>query len=125
MTLNDIVEKYIALRDKKAELVAQHKAEVAKIDELLDKAEATLLKTFQEAGLESVRTSAGTAYRTTRSTASVADWDAFFEFCQEKQLFDLIGHHCRKEAVAQYLATNDELPPGINWREEAVVNVRR
>ena len=30
-----------------------------------------------------------------------------------------------KSAVEQYKSVNQELPPGINWREERVVNIRR
>ena len=30
-----------------------------------------------------------------------------------------------KQAVEQYKEEHGDLPPGINWREEVVVNVRR
>jgi hypothetical protein len=30
-----------------------------------------------------------------------------------------------KSAIIQYKTANDDLPPGINWRAERVVNFRR
>lgn len=125
MKLNEIVEKYIQLRDKKAQLKAQYDAKAAKIDDVLDKVEALLLKTFEETGMESVKTEAGTAYRSVRTQASIADWDAFFDHVQKHGAFELLERRCSKAAVEQYKAANNDIPPGLNWREERVVNIRR
>lgn len=125
MKLSELVAKYIELRDKKYELKHKYEFQVAQLDEVLDKIEAKLLQTFDSAGMDSVKTEFGTAYASTRSTASVADREAFFEFVKEKQEWSLLEIRAAKLAVEQYKAANDDLPPGINWREERVVNVRR
>lgn len=125
MKLSEVVQKYIELRDKKAELKHAYDFKVAKIDEAIDKIEAKLLEVFDGAGMDSVKTEFGTAYASTRSTASVADREAFMEFVKEKQEWSLLEVRAAKLAVEQYKAANEDLPPGINWREERVVNVRR
>lgn len=125
MQLNELVEKYILLRDRKADLKRDYEGKVAALDKVMEKMEAVLLDAFQTSGVESVRTAAGTAYKSTRTSATVADWDAFFAFVKEHQAFELIERRCSKTAVEQYRAANDDLPPGLNWREEAVVNIRR
>jgi len=125
MKLSEVVQKYIELRDKKAELKHAYDFKVAKIDEAIDKIEAKLLEVFDGAGMDSVKTPFGTAYASTRSTASVADREAFMEFVKEKQEWSLLEIRAAKLAVEQYKTANDDLPPGINWREERVVNVRR
>lgn len=125
MKLNELVEKYIAIRDKRAQLKAKYEAKAAVLDGVLDKIEATLLKTFDDVGMDSVKTSAGTAYRTLRTTASVADWDAFFAYVKEHNAWEMLERRCSKTAVEQFRAANDDLPPGLNWREERVVNIRR
>lgn len=125
MKLSELVAKYIELRDKKYELKHKYEFQVAQLDEVLDKIEAKLLQTFDSAGMDSVKTEFGTAYASTRSTASVADREAFFEFVKEKQEWSLLEIRAAKLAVEQYKAANEDLPPGINWREERVVNVRR
>ncbi len=125
MKLNELVEKYIAVRDRKAALKARYELKASELDAVLDKIEAVLLKTFEDTGMDSVRTSAGTAYRSVRTQASVADWDAFFAHVQQHGAWELLERRCSKAAVEQYKAANDDLPPGLNWREERVVNIRR
>lgn len=126
MKIDELVEKYIQLRDKKSELKKAYELEVEKVDSLLDKIEVTLLKTFQETGLDSVSTKLGTAYTATRTSATVADWEMFFNnFVKKGENWDFLERRCSKEAVAQYKAANEELPPGINWSETRTVNIRR
>jgi hypothetical protein len=123
--LNELVEKYIAVRDRKAKIKAEYDGKVAELDAVLDKIEAVLLKTFQETGMDSVKTGAGTAYRSTRAQASIADWDTFLTHVKDNGAFELLERRCSKTAVEQYKAANDDIPPGVNWREEQVVNIRR
>lgn len=127
MKLDALVEKYIFLRDKKAQIKAEYDAKVGEIDQMLDRIEAVLLQAFQDAGMDSVRTSAGTAYKSVRTSAQVADWDAFRTFVQQNDPeLTMIERRCNKTAVEQFKAANDgSLPPGLNWREELVVNIRR
>lgn len=127
MKVDELVSKYIALRDKKAEMKKEYEARAAKVIEVMDKIEAVLLKTFEEIGSDSVKTERGTAYKSTRSSASVADRDAYFSWVladpDERMIF--VESRANKTAVEQYKAANDDLPPGLNWREEVVINVRR
>lgn len=125
MKLNELVEKYIAVRDKKGKIKAEYEGKVAELDAVLDKIEAVLLKTFQDTGMDSVKTASGTAYRSTRAQASIADWDTFLAHVQKHGAFELLERRCSKTAVEQYKAANDDIPPGVNWREEQVVNIRR
>lgn len=125
MKINDIVERYIALRDKKAEIKKEYELKVAKIDEVMTKAEGVLLKHFDETGSESVKTAAGTAYKAHRTSATVADWDSAFGFIRDQEAWEMLEHRVNKKAVEEYKEQNGDLPPGINWRAEVVVNVRR
>lgn len=125
MKLSDLVAKYIELRDKKYELKHQYEFKAAKIDEVLDKIEAKLLETFDSAGIDSCKTEAGTAYASSFSTASVADPDAFLQFIVENEEWSLIERRASKTAVEQFIVANGDVPPGINYRKERVVNIRR
>ena len=73
-TIETIVEKYVALRDKKAEIKKAYTAKVEAIDQAMDQLEAFIAAKLAELGVESMRTAAGTAYKTTRTSATVADW---------------------------------------------------
>ena len=123
--MEELVEKYIQLRDKKAEISAAFKAKTAKLDEVIGKIEGVLLQQFMELGMESVRTKAGTAYKSTRSSATVADWDNVLDFVRQNDLWNMLEHRVSKQAVEQFKEEHGDLPPGVNWREEVVVNVRR
>lgn len=125
MDINNIVTKYIQLRDKKSEIKAEYDAKVSKIDEVMDKVEAKLIEYFAESGLESVRTSAGTAYKSTRVSATVADWDSLLSHILSTENYQLLEHRVSKKAVEEFKAANEDLPPGVNWREEVLVNIRR
>jgi phage host-nuclease inhibitor protein Gam len=125
MKLSDAVSFYIKLRDKKAQMKAEFDAKVAPLNEKMDKLEAKLLEVFNKTGMDSVKTEFGTAYTTTRTTASVADRDVFMTFIREADEWDLLEVRAAKAAVEQYRQTNNDLPPGVSIREERVVNVRR
>lgn len=126
MKISELVAKYIELRDKKAEIKAEYDGKVAKIDEVLNKIEGKFLEVFEQTGMDSVRTEFGTAYSSLRTSASIADREAFMEFVKSRDEWPLLEVRCSKSAVEQYKDANDNvLPPGINWRAERVVNVRR
>lgn len=123
--VNALVEKYIELRDHKAKLSAAFKEKTAKLDAVLAKIEGALLQQFNELGMESVRTKSGTAYKSTRASATVADWDHVLDFIQQNDLWNMLEHRVNKTAVEQFKEEHGDLPPGVNWREEVVVNIRR
>jgi hypothetical protein len=125
MNIETLVERYIALREKKAQIKAEYEAKVEHIDSLQSKVEGVLLRFFEEQGSSSIRTPAGTAYKATRVSATIADWDSFLEHVKANQAYEMLERRCSKVAVEQYKAANDELPPGVNWREDVVVNFRR
>lgn len=126
MKLSEAVTMYIQLRDKKAQMKSDFEASVAPITEKMDKLEAKLLDVFNKTGMDSVKTEHGTAYTAVRTTASVADREAFMEFVKANEEWSLIEVRAAKTAIEQFRDNNDnELPPGINIRSERVVNIRR
>lgn len=125
MKLSEVVTKYIELRDKKAELKAEYDNKVASIDEMLDKIEVKLLQVFEETGSKSFSTPNGTAYASVRTSASVADKEAFMEYVKNTEQWPLLEVRASKTAVEQHRDLHEDLPPGVNWREERVVNIRR
>lgn len=125
MQMDELVAKYVELRDRKAKLKADYEATASKITEVQDKIEAVLLKQFAEMGVESVKTPFGTAYTSVRSSASVADWDAFLGFVRQSDAWEFLERRASKAAVEQYKEAHEDLPPGINWSSTSVVNIRR
>jgi len=125
MKLSELVGLYVELRDKKTQLKGEFDAKVATIDAKLDKIEGALLKTFDSAGMNSFSSDNGTAYSSTRTSASVADKDIFMSHVKATGEWHLLETRVSKLAVEQVKAETGMVPPGVNWSETRVVNVRR
>jgi phage host-nuclease inhibitor protein Gam len=125
MKLSEAVSIYIKMRDKKAQMKAEFDASIAPLNEKMEKLEAKLLDIFNKTGMDSVKTEFGTAYTTTRVTASVADREIFMNYVKDNEEWSLLEVRAAKTAVEQFRSIHDDLPPGISMREERVVNVRR
>lgn len=127
MKLDQLVEKYVKVRDKKAELKKAYETEAKKYEDALVKMEAMILKIFEETGQDSAKTQFGTAYTSPRVSATVADRDAFLTWVlqdpAERTIF--LENRVSKTAVEQYKGVHDDLPPGINWTSILTIGVRR
>lgn len=127
MKTDELVDKYIKLRDLKAKLKAEFEEKIAPLEAAMEKVEAVLLGAFDQMGVESARTANGTAYISMKTSASVADRDAYFAWVlanpEERMIF--VEARANKTAVEHYKDTNQELPPGVNWSATRTVNIRR
>lgn len=123
--IDDIVERYIKIRDEKKALKEQYDASVAKLDLAMEKIEAFLLKKMQDQGLESLPTGAGTAYKSVRASATVADKPMFRQFCIDNDAWHLADLRASAAEVRKHLDETEDLPPGINFSQHVTVNVRR
>jgi phage shock protein A len=125
MKLDLIVERYVLMRDRLAEMKAAYDASTADIKAGMAKLEGAIMDTLNKQGVESVRTNAGTASKSVSTSATIADWDAYLDFVKANDRWDMLEKRCVKLAVEQYRAANDDLPPGVNWKSAVTVNVRR
>lgn len=125
MKLSEAVELYIRLRDKKAEIAKERKAEEAAVQEKMDKLELQLMSAFDKMGVDSMKTESGTAYTSTRTSATISDKDSFMLHVKTNLAWDLLETRVSKSAVDAYAAEHGDVPPGINLRTERTVNVRR
>ena len=125
MKIDTIIEKYIQLRDKKATLKAAFDASVDTINTTLARCEQVILAEITAQGVESVRTEYGTAFKSVATSVTTADGPMFMQFCIDNERFDLLDKRPSKTAVEEYKAANDDLPPGLNYRQAVTLNVRR
>ena len=125
MKLSEAVEIYIAMRDKKAEIDKARKAEVAVIQEKMDKLEGQLMVALDKLGGEGMRTAAGTAYISSRTSATIADKDSFMNHVKSNLAWDLLEVRVSKLAVDAFAAEHGDVPPGVNYRTERTVSIRR
>lgn len=119
------VAQYVKLRDKIKEIQDRHKEELAPFKELLEKLNSVLLGHLNTVGADNVGTGAGTVYRTTKKSASIADMSAFWDYVTSQGDFDMVDKKANATAVEEYIAEHGAPPPGVNWNCVDVVGVRR
>ena len=119
------VAQYIALRDEIKKRDDGHKEAMRPLRDLLDKLNGTLLEHLNSVSGNSVRTDAGTVYRSEKKSASLADPEAFMRYVIANEEWDLMDRKANVTAVADYIAENGVQPPGVNYSTTFQVGVRR
>lgn len=122
---DELVQLYVALRDDISREKSDFEQRIADRKAKQLKIEGILLRRLQDAGDEAVRTKYGTAYKSVKKSASVADWDAVRAFVETHDAWELLTRGVNKTVVEQFVAANGELPPGVNWRQEVTIGVQR
>lgn len=122
-----LVKAYVALRDERALRKKQFEQEDGEYKAKMEKIEGIFLARFATSGHESVRTTFGTAFKQLKTSATVADKDAYVSWIlddpSERLVF--LDARCNKTAVTQFKEAENDLPPGVNWREEYAIGIRR
>ena len=123
---DSLLQHYLKLRDRRAQRKAAFEQDDVEDKSRQIKIETEFLRRFNERGVDSVSArGSGTAYRSTRVSASVADWDIFLNHVIENQAYELLERRVNKTATQQHRDENNDLPPGVNWSETQVINFRR
>eukprot|EP00919_Chromeraceae_sp_WS-2016_P034543 GHVR01081730.1.p1 GENE.GHVR01081730.1~~GHVR01081730.1.p1 ORF type:complete len:134 (+),score=13.59 GHVR01081730.1:217-618(+) len=123
---SQMLKLFIGLRDRRAQRKAAYEDDDAGDRSKQDKIEVEFLRRFNERDIDNVSSrGVGTAYRSTRASATVADWDQLFDFIQTNEAFEMLERRVNKTAVQQYKDEHADLPPGVNWNETQVINFRR
>ena len=121
-----LLKLFIGLRDRRAQRKAAYDEDDASDKGRQNKIEIEFLRRFQDRGIDNVSArDVGTAYKSVRASATVADFDALLDHVRENDAWELLEHRVNKTAVEQFKAVDGDLPPGVNWSETQVVNFRR
>lgn len=76
-SIEEINAKYIELRDRKAEMAKRHAEEIRPLSEAMGTIETYLLDQMNQLGVDSFKTSAGTAYKANQNSVKMTDAGAF------------------------------------------------
>jgi hypothetical protein len=122
--VKEAMEKYAAVREKRAELKKKYEEKDAVLIDALDKIEAFLMKYLAANDLQSVNAGVFTAYLAKEHKVGCADWNGFWQWMKETDRF-MMEKRILVKGVAEYLEETGELPPFVNHSVERVVRVRR
>lgn len=123
-TAEQLIEKYIAVRDEIAAISEKHKAELEPSRQSLEVLESALTNMLNETGSDSIKTKAGTAYRSTATTAKVEDWPSFITFVQDSGDTELLVRNVNKTRLQECIEAG-RMVPGCTMGQISRINVRR
>lgn len=126
LSLEKLTRVYIKMREKKAEISQELEAKMSEMDEKMKTVKTAILDHMKELGAESLRTDAGTVYRTVRTTYSTNDWDSMNKFILEHSVPELLEKRIHQTNMKVFLEEHpDVLPPGLNANMEYSVTIKR
>ena len=124
--LEKLVKIFIKIKNKRSELSTKFKEEDDHLKSQQEAVKKALLAHCKEHDVESVRTSEGLFYRTTRTRYWTSDWESMYKFIDEHSVPEFFEKRLNQGHVKQYLEGNPEsVPPGLNVDSEYVISVRR
>lgn len=140
---NDVmVEKYLALRNKVADIKKAHIAQLAPYNTAMDTLEGWMLEALHSTGSQSVKTAVGTFYKTTVTSVTCHRWSDTLDFIRETEAWELLDARVNKtaaKAILEEKAQEAELKrvngvpvdpasltiPGVTVTTEIGLNVRK
>lgn len=126
ITLSKLVKVYLKMKTKRSELASKYAEEDGAIKTQMDMVKKALLQHCKDSGVDSVRTSEGLFYRTTRQSYWTSDWESMGKFIVEHNVPELLEKRIQQTNMKQFLEEHpDLLPPGLNVDSEYSVTVRR
>jgi len=116
LTADALAEKFIALRNRKAEMEKAHKEALAPYNLGLEWLENQMLAILNETGAESMRTKSGTFFKTTKTSVTVNRWSDTLDWIQKNERWELLEARVNKTMT---LETLKELAETANAKAEA------
>ncbi|HEY7822833.1 MAG TPA: hypothetical protein VIG24_08375, partial [Acidimicrobiia bacterium] len=104
--IDDLVTQFVKLRDKLKEADKAHKDKTKTARDYLEQLNGKLLERLNAIGGESVKTAAGTAYRTTRRSATISDGKVFREYVISTEAYDMVDWKANANAVDDFIKSN-------------------
>lgn len=123
-TAEALIEKYINVRDAIAVISDRHKQELEPHRQSLEVLETALQGMLNDVGGDSIKTPAGTAYRSTATTAKVEDWPAFVTYVSQSGDTELLVRNVNKTRLQECVEAG-RLVPGCSMGQVSRINVRR
>lgn len=125
MDPKDLIDKYVKLRDKVAEIKKEAEEKTKPLAALMARIEGALADAIGTS--DSVKTEHGTAFFKEVTSATVADWDTVLQWIMESpDRAHFFERRINKTAVEDFIKESDgDLPPGVNYKAARVVQVRR
>lgn len=121
-----LTKTYIKIRTERSLLSAEFKEKDGELSRQLDVLKKALLNYCDAHNVESVRTSEGLFFRSTKTKYWTSDWDQMYEFIKEHDVPQLLDRRLNQTNIRQFIEENPDVSPkGMNVDTEYVIAVRK
>jgi|TARA_R100001510_G_C7572042_1_gene148078 hypothetical protein len=126
LSAEKLTKAYIKIREERASLSASYKEKDTALVNQLDMVRKGLLDYCEKHGVESVKTSEGLFYRTTKTKYWTSDWESMHKFIIKHEVPELFDKRLNQSNLKEFLEDNpDVYPEGLNKDTEYVITVRK
>ena len=124
--LAKMTKVYLKIKAERDKLSAEYKEADGELVSQQDKIRSALLGYLKENELKSVKTDAGTFYRTVKQKYWTSDWENMHKFILEHEVPEFLDKRLNQKNVKEFLEENpDLLPKGLNVDAEFALTIRK
>ena len=126
ITTDKLAKTYLRIRAERSMLSAKYKEEDGKLIRQMDTVKQAMLDHCEAHNVESVRTSEGLFFRSTKKKYWVSEWDAMHRLIVEENAPQLLDKRINQANMREFLEENPDLKPeGLEIEEEVTISVRK
>ena len=126
VTPDKLAKTYLRIRAERSMLSAKYKEEDGKLIRQMDTIKQAMLDHCEAHNVESVRTSEGLFFRSTKKKYWVSEWDAMHRLIVEENAPQLLDKRINQANMREFLEENPDLKPeGLEIEEELTISVRK
>ena len=126
VTPDKLAKTYLRIRAERSMLSAKYKEEDGKLIRQMDTVKQAMLAHCEAHNVESVRTSEGLYFRSTKKKYWVSEWDAMHRLIVEENAPLLLDKRINQANMREFLEENPDLKPeGLEIEEEVTISVRK
>ena len=126
ITPDKLAKTYLRIRAERSMLSAKYKEEDGNLIRQLDVIKQAMLDHCEDHNVESVRTSEGLFFRSTKKKYWVSEWDAIHKLIVEENAPQLLDKRINQANMREFLEENPDLKPeGLEIEEELTISVRK
>jgi len=126
VTPDKLAKTYLRIRAERSMLSAKYKEEDGNLIRQMDTVKQAMLDHCEAHNVESVRTSEGLFFRSTKKKYWVSEWDAMHRLIVEENAPQLLDKRINQANMREFLEENPDLKPeGLEIEEELTISVRK